>query len=125
MLPQIFENDVIGYVAACRAKVASGPKSAAPIPFAEFGKFLLNFARATALHPLHELTDCNMRRNFDKPMDVIAGKNTVDNFHAELRANLPYDCTDPLTYFPAQNFVTVLGNRRQVNRSGIAGGCLV
>ncbi len=110
MLPQILENDVIRYITACRAKVASGPKPASPIPFAEFGKFLLNFARGTALHPLHELTDGNMRRDFDKHMDVIAGENTVDDFHAELRANLPDDCTDSLAYFPTQNFVTVLGN---------------
>ena len=114
MLLQVLENDVIGYVAACRARVASGPKPAPPIALAEFGKFLLDFTRRTALHPLHELTDCNMRRNFDKHMDVIVGKNTVYNFHAQFRADLPDDCTDPLAYLPTQNFVPVLGNQNDM-----------
>lgn len=110
MLPQILEYNVVRYVAACGAKVPSGPKPTSPISFAQRWKLLLNFARRTPLHALHELTNRNMWRNFYKHVDVIGGKYAADNFNTQLRANLFDNYANPFPYFPAQNLVAVFGN---------------
>jgi len=72
-------------------------------------ELLLDFARRATLGSSHEVTDRDVRRDFNEQMDVIARQHTVDDLHAQLVTHLPDDLAHSEPDRAVQHLVTVFG----------------
>ena len=95
MAVQVSHDDVIGDVAGGGGEVAPAPEALAPVALADVFELLLDFARLPAFCVVHEVSDRDMRRDFDEHVDVIARQRAVDDRHAYLAAYLLAVVADP------------------------------
>jgi hypothetical protein len=72
MSVEISHDDVIGDVAGCGREVATLPEASAPLALSDMLEFLLDIARRAPLGTTHEVTDRDVRRDFNELLDDLA-----------------------------------------------------
>ena len=108
MLLDVLKYDVVSDRAAGGAKIAPGPKMAAPVALADIRQFPLDFVRRAPLDALHEPAHRDAWWDRHEQMHVIVGQDTTDDRYALFTARLPNDLTNPLTQRTTQDFEPVL-----------------
>jgi hypothetical protein len=72
MSVEISHDDVIGDVAGCGREVAALPEALAPVALSDVFELLLDLARRAPLGTTYEVTDRDVRRDFNEHVHVIA-----------------------------------------------------
>jgi hypothetical protein len=108
MAVQVTHDNVIGDVAGRRREVAALPEALAPVAFAYVLEFLLYLAGRPPLGTAHEVTDRDVRRDFDEHMDVVARQRTIDDGHTHFIADLSDDLAHPEAHIADEHLVPVL-----------------
>ena len=94
MLFKVLKYDVLRDGTRCRREVPAAPEMAAPVPFADGGKFPLDLVGRSALHLADQIADGQFRRHRHEHVDVIARQHALDDLDAILSTDLPDDLPD-------------------------------
>ena len=100
---EVGHDDVFGDVAGGGGEAAPAPEPLAPVAIADVLELLPDLARRAPLGPAHEVTDRDIRGDFDEHMGVIAQQGAVDDCHAHFVANALYDLAYPQPNFANQH----------------------
>lgn len=108
MSVEISHDDVICDVAGCGREVAALPEALAPVAFSDVFELLLDLARRAPLGTTHEVTDRDVRRDFNEHVHVIARQSPVDDGHAHLITDLLDDLAHTEPHITVQHLIPIL-----------------
>lgn len=108
MSVEISHDDVVGGVAGCGREVATLPEALAPVPLSDVFELLLDLARRAPLGTTHEVTDRDVRRDFNEHVHMIARQSPIDDDHACLITDLLDDVAHTEPYLTVQHLIPIL-----------------
>lgn len=109
MLFEVLKYDVFGDgTFGCR-EIPASPEPTAPITPAQFWELPLDLVGRTPLHPAHQIGNRELRRHRHEHMDMVARKNTAQDFDIVLPTHLPTDVSHAQAHRTPQYLEPVLG----------------
>lgn len=107
-------DDVIGHISAAAAEIAPCPEVPSPVCLARMGVLAEQLVGSFPFEPLHEPTDCDVRRDRNEQVDVIARNMPLDDIHILTLADLPDHIPNSKCNRPLQYLLSVLRDPYQV-----------
>ena len=120
----IILNHLVDDITGGPHEIADSPKVSAPVAFAKFWKFLLDFTRSLTFEILYQLAYGQIRRDRDVDMDMVLRDPTSDDFNLIFTAYLTYQIAGAGTNVTNENRVAVFRDPNNVVgtvKCGVAG----
>ena len=105
MVFEVLQDDVFGDDSVGGGRVALPPEPAIPAALSQCREFQLHFSGRMALHPAHQIRNCNLWRHRHKHMDLIARQHSAQDVDLVLATNFTKDVAYPQAYLVCQHLV--------------------
>ena len=114
LLGYVLRNHVVGHVAGATAEISAGPQVSAPKLLLQARKLRQQVVRSSALQPLHQAADCDLRRQRDQQVHVILRHVSLHDRYFMLPADIPDQIPYPRRDLPRQCRSSVLRDPHQM-----------